>query len=389
MSSEPLNPPGPEASPPPAPAAGQTLSSQVGRVRHDLRSPLTDILGFSEMLEEEAQEHGHVQLLPELQQLHQLAADILRQVNQTLDPQHLKANPGAPEELRQTIVALADQIIGATDSLSRKCAQLASDPFGEDLLRITVSTRKLTELAAGLPALMTELALGRAERQAAPRAVPGRETGDTAYLGDTGWEVRTKEPGVGPAAATGALLVVEDNETNRLLLTRRLRRQGYTVWVAENGRQALDLLRARQFDLVLLDIMMPEMDGYQVLDRIKSDPALRHLPVIMISGLDELDILVQCIRRGAEDYLTKPFDPVLLGARIGACLEKKRLRDQEQVHLRQLELYLQQLQAEQEKSERLLLNILPAPIAQRIKQGEQTIADIFQDVTVVFADLVG
>jgi adenylate cyclase len=177
------------------------------------------------------------------------------------------------------------------------------------------------------------------------------------------------------------VLVVDDIEANRDLLGRRLKRQGYTVSVAEDGVQALELLRAHPFDLVLLDIMMPKMNGYQVLEELKSDSALRHIPVIMISAVDDLDSVVKCIELGAEDYLTKPFNPVLLKARISASLEKKRLRDQEQA-------YFKQLQAEQEKSERLLLNILPKPIAERLKQGWNTIADSFSEVTVLFADIV-
>jgi class 3 adenylate cyclase len=180
----------------------------------------------------------------------------------------------------------------------------------------------------------------------------------------------------------GHILVVDDNRMNRIKLWRVLEQQGHTVGLAENGQQALDQLRAEPFDLVLLDIVMPEMDGFQVLEHLKDDPDLRAIPVIVISAVDEMESVVRCIEMGAEDYLPKPFDPVLLRARIGASLEKKRLRDQEQA-------YLRQLQQEQEKSERLLLNILPQPIAERLKQERGTIADSFAEVTVLFADLVG
>jgi adenylate cyclase len=128
---------------------------------------------------------------------------------------------------------------------------------------------------------------------------------------------------------TGHLLVVDDNKVNRLLLGRGLELQGHTVEMAENGRQALEMLQARSFDLVLLDILMPEMDGYQVLEQLTANLHLRNIPVIMTSSLDELDSVVKCIEMGAEDYLTKPVNPVLLRARIGASLEKKRLRDQQ------------------------------------------------------------
>ncbi|HEY9632508.1 MAG TPA: adenylate/guanylate cyclase domain-containing protein [Coleofasciculaceae cyanobacterium] len=179
----------------------------------------------------------------------------------------------------------------------------------------------------------------------------------------------------------GRVLIVDDVEVNRDLLARRVRRQGHTVTVAEDGVQALELMQQEPFDLVLLDIMMPRMNGYQVLEHLKGDPNLRHIPVIVISAVDDINSVVECIELGAEDYLPKPFNAVLLTARISNCLERKRLRDQEQ-------LYLQQLEAEKERAEHLLLNILPKPIAEQLKQGEPTIADSFADVTVLFADIV-
>jgi DNA-binding response OmpR family regulator len=129
---------------------------------------------------------------------------------------------------------------------------------------------------------------------------------------------------------------VDDNETNRDMLSRRLQHEGYDVCIAANGHAALALLSTQAVDLILLDVMMPDMDGYEVLVRLKTDNTLRDIPVIMISALDEIESVVRCIERGAEDYLPKPFDPVLLRARIGACLEKKRLRDQEVLYLKEV-----------------------------------------------------
>lgn len=126
----------------------------------------------------------------------------------------------------------------------------------------------------------------------------------------------------------GHVLVVDDNRLNRLKLARGLEQQGYAVNTAENGREALEMLRSTSFELLLLDIMMPEMDGFQVLEEMKSDPGLRDIPVIVISALEEMDSVVKCIEMGAEDHMSKPFDPTLLNARIGASLEKKRLRDE-------------------------------------------------------------
>jgi class 3 adenylate cyclase len=125
----------------------------------------------------------------------------------------------------------------------------------------------------------------------------------------------------------GHILVVDDDPLNRLQLLQGLKQQGYSTDQAEDGEQALQSLGQDSFDLVILDILMPNLDGFEVLSRMKADGALRDIPVVVISALDEMDSVVKCIGMGAEDYLSKPFDPTLLEARVGACLEKKRLRE--------------------------------------------------------------
>ncbi len=186
-----------------------------------------------------------------------------------------------------------------------------------------------------------------------------------------------------------AILLVEDNAELRKVIVQILHTLGYAnVTEAADGQAALDLLAQREFDLIVLDIEMPRVNGFEVLASLKRDPARRHLPVIVASGLDRLDAVVRCIELGAEDFLPKPVNSVLLGARVGASLERKRLRDLERLRLLELQQEKQLLQAEQEKSERLLLNILPQAIAERLKRGEHTIAERHATVTVLFADLV-
>jgi two-component system cell cycle response regulator len=135
----------------------------------------------------------------------------------------------------------------------------------------------------------------------------------------------------------GHILVVDDHKPNRIKISFAVKKLGHTAEVAEDGRQALAMLREQPFDLVLLDIIMPELDGYQVLEHMKADSRLRDIPVIVISAEQELDSVVKGIELGATDYLPKTFDPILLKARISACLEKKRFRDQEIEYLRQVE----------------------------------------------------
>jgi signal transduction histidine kinase len=134
----------------------------------------------------------------------------------------------------------------------------------------------------------------------------------------------------------GHILVVDDDQTNRLALSIGLKQQGHTVATADDGRQALAMLRAQPFDLVLLDIVMPGLNGFEVLDEMKRDPALRDVPVIAISAIELMESVIKCIEIGAEDYLPKPCDPILLTARIKAGLQKKRFRDQEVEYLRQV-----------------------------------------------------
>jgi len=178
-----------------------------------------------------------------------------------------------------------------------------------------------------------------------------------------------------------SILVVEDNEMISEPLILLLELQGYIVGLAENGRVALDKVHEQAFDLILLDIMMPEMNGYDVLRYLKSNAKLRHIPVVMLSALDDMQSVVQCIKLGAEDYLFKPFDRTLLKARIEASLDRKRWHDQEQA-------YLEQINQERQKADKLLLNILPEPVSERLKQGQEIIADGFEAATVLFADIV-
>ena len=190
--------------------------------------------------------------------------------------------------------------------------------------------------------------------------------------------------------SSAQILIVDDSKMLRMGIARSLRQLGVEhMKEAINGQQALEMLDQETFDLMLLDMEMPEMDGLAVLAQMQSNPRLRGFPVIVISGGESIEAIVACIEMGAEDYLPKPFSQVLLRARITSSLEKKRLRDLEARQRQQLELQHLRLIQEQEKSELLLLNILPLPISERLKGGENRCADSHSNVSVLFADLVG
>lgn len=281
------------------------------RWRHDVRTPLNHILGYGDLLLEEAEAERDLAMEVPLRALLRGGREA-----QALIERHL-ASPCAGQG---ALVALAEAmrvpLAGIEDNIA-EIRELNAIPLPSDLGRIESALQQLRRLLSGhLEAEIDEAAVERFNGRV-PRSLAGLDD-------------------VFDPAASGTILVVDDNGGNREMLGRRLERLGYDVGYAENGGRALDFLTAEAVDLVLLDILMPEMDGYEVLRRLKSDARLRDIPVIVISALDELSSVVRCIEMGAEDHLAKPFDPVLLRARIGACLEKKRLRDQEIEYLAQV-----------------------------------------------------
>lgn len=182
----------------------------------------------------------------------------------------------------------------------------------------------------------------------------------------------------------GRILAVDDEATTRRTLAALLEHDGYDIETAQNGVEALRILRSTldPFELVLLDLEMPEMSGYEVLELMRSDPELTTVPVVVISGVNDMDVISQCIELGADDYLAKPYPHALLFARVRSSIAKKRAQDAQHGYLRRLEL-------EDDRAQRLLANVLPVSIANRLKKGEDTIADSFESVSVLFADLVG
>ena len=274
-------------------------------LRHDLSNPISAVLGYAEMLLEDAEDADATLLIPDIKKLINAAETLVAEIEIIIDFSLTSGPTEAPSELSEAM-ATAKRIL-------------------DDIQPVITEDLKPDE--------------------------------------------------------RGNILVVDDIDVNRDLLARQLTRQGHIVTVAEGGRQALALMRQNNFDLVLLDLMMPEISGLDVLKFMKGDDLLRDMPVIVISALEEQDSAIRCIEAGAEDYLTKPINPTLMGARIRAGLDKVRIRHLEND-------YRNDLEAEKKKFEALLLNILPRPIIDRLAAGE-TIADTFDNVTVLFSDFVG
>lgn len=356
----------------PAPV-GQVSRQQLSKIRHDLRTPLNHIIGFSEMLLEEVGEEAPAEFLRDLHKIHASGKELLSLINDVFDDEKFVTRQAHLRQIDHDLRTAVNQIIGYTELLKEQATGTSLDNSIPDLEKIRQAAVTWLQLTA------KHLTAPAGEQE--PGAVRPTDAPEFVAEADTSLRAAAAPGPAGTPAEQSFLLVVDDDPDNRDMLARRLQRAGYKVALAETGRQALDLVRGAKFDLVLLDLIMPDLDGLQVLQEMKADPALRHLPVIMLSALDDEQGIARCIEVGASDYVAKPFNPVFLRARINAELERKRLRDQEQV-------YLRQIQQEQEKSERLLLNILPVAIADRLKQGESGIVDSFPEATVLFADLI-
>lgn len=269
-----------------------TGEEAVAALRHDLRTPLNQIIGYSELVAEDLEGDAHARTREDLEKIGRAARGLADLITREIQPGRIALVGGRVETT------------GGGDATA-KCSG----------------------------------------------AVPGAESEEII-----------------PAAVAAHILIVDDQPENCAVLQRRLEKEGHTCLSVNDGATALERLAAQPFDLVLLDIMMPGMDGREVLRRIKTDENLRHIPVIMISALDQLESVVQCIERGAEDYLPKPFNPVLLRARIGSSLDRKRLRDAEQAAFTALKESQEKLAAELAEAAAYVQSVLPAPI----KEGPVT-----------------
>ena len=261
----------------------------MAALRHDLRTPLNQIIGYSELVAEDLEGDGHARTREDLEKIGRAARGLADLITREIQPGRI-ALVGA----RAETVDGKSAAVGAKDQV----------------------------------------------------VIPAAEPVEAVPL----------------AGETAKILIVDDQEENCTVLQRRLEKEGHTCAAVYDGATALERLALEDFDLVLLDIMMPGIDGREVLRRIKTDEKLRHVPVIMISALDQIESVVACIEQGAEDYLPKPFNPVLLRARIGSSLDRKRLRDAEQAAFAALQESQAKLAAELSEAAAYVQSVLPAPI---------------------------
>jgi class 3 adenylate cyclase len=342
----------------------------AARIVQRFVDPAQAILGYQELIVEEVRETGPREALCDLEKVLLAARDLNALAQRLLDREMPDGKDASALDavLRHDLRTPMNAILGYSEMIIEDFAETLSPRLLADISKIIQESRALLRQIDGSrdnPAI-------NADRRV------GNET-DATIAADIARTIAARSPATA-AETAGRILIVDDTASNRDLLARRLGRDGHGVTAACSGREALEILETQEFDLVLADILMPDMNGIELLGRLKSDRRLRELPVIMISGLKDGNAVIRCIEAGAEDYLQKPIDPVLLRARLVACLERSRWRKREK-------RYLSQIEFEKQRADTLLSAILPRQVIKRLAEGEEVIADRIDMATILFADL--
>ena len=358
----------------------KTKKAYLSRIRHDLRTPINAILGYSELILEDCEELKLNDFSSDLTKINSCGREILEIINNILDHDKiekidLNLNPNKyAEEIKFKLRGPITTILGYTEILIEQSEEEHLD-FLEDLQKIKISSNSLLEK---LNKLIKASNLN--EKSLKLDAIPIEEKRlieDAVLTADL-----MNDNIIAQKIPKGRILIVDDSPVNLDLFSKQVSHFGHEVEVAEDGYTALKKIKNNSYDLILLDLIMPRMNGFQVLDKIKSNKTTKNIPIIIISALDNIDNVVNCIQLGADDFIPKPFNKILLKTRISHILEKKYLWDTN-------EKQMDQIKSERQKSEDLLLNILPKSIAERLKEGAKSCAERFDDVSILFADING
>ncbi|MBV9865676.1 MAG: response regulator [Abitibacteriaceae bacterium] len=321
-----------------APETVRARRAFLAYMRDELHTPLDAIIGYSEILLADFKGPEHARFTGDLEKIHDEGERMLGLTNDILNTSKTEEIAATDLDLEAFGARIRYEMRTPLTAIIGYCELLLEETGAVCLARCADHLRKIHAAAQQLLALIDEL-VRFSKIQAGVLELDLNSPEVTPMIRELVAVIRplAEDKHETPQVSQGRILVADDSKVSRELLSHRLRQQGYETFTVADGQQALDTLAEQAFDLVLLDIMMPGMNGYQVLEHLKADNTLRYIPVIMISALDEIDSVVRCIELGAEDYLPKQFNPVLLQARVGACLEKKRLRDQEVQLFKQLE----------------------------------------------------
>jgi class 3 adenylate cyclase len=340
-------------------------------LRQEFVAPAAAIVGFADIVIEEANEAGLSHYRADLDRirsagvaLQTLLEEVLRQEGDASDIDGYRA------KLRHDLRTPINAVKGYGEMIVEDARDGGHLSLLPDLEKLLAAADGMLERIDALVAFSGETLFDRAQDR--PKFSEASRVLDA---------LRYLQPVSAHRLIAGQILVIDDNASNRDLLARQLTRDGHAVETAASGAEALSIVAERAFDLILLDVLMPEMSGYEVLSRLKHERRTAEIPVIMISALDEMDSIVRCIEAGAVDYLPKPFAPALLRARIRASLDNKLLRDRERAMMEEIRLA-------KERNETLLLSILPKAVVERINSGAGMVADHIPEATILFADIV-
>jgi adenylate cyclase len=342
--------------------------------QNELLTPVHGIVDLAERLLADPRTAAQARFRKDVSQIRAAAIELRSMAERALnpsDPESLVQMQSADRQrrVRHDLVNRLNPVINYSEMWLEDAADCGLEPFVSDLTLI----RSLGKRALALiDALLSP--------EAQENSQGGGEPLDLRAIEQTVARLTAAAPA--QEIHLGSILVVDDNEINRDILGRFLTADGHSVSYAATGLEGIEKLRHEPFDLVLLDIIMPEMDGFAMLLALKTDPLTRDVPVIMISALNEMEYIVNCVKMGAEDYLTRPYNQVFLRARVNAVLEKKRLREREQRHLAEID-------RERRRADRLLHDILPERFVDELKRENVVRPRRYDHVAVLFADLVG
>ena len=349
-------------------------------IKHDLINPINAMIGYSELILDTLDEAGDRALKRDMQSIYHSSTAIFA-IIQELFSDKTKAGDDIGsvilnEDLHYSIRTPLSNIVGLSELILEDTATVTD----LDLQDIQDSVSKINQAGKRLLKLINDLS-------------KYSDLSDSDLMENYYTDLYLKESSIRNFQFNteakipdkiGTILIVDDESANLDIIDKILQQSNHKTFTAESGEEALKILKkeSAKIDLILLDLIMPEVNGMDLLKKLKDNNNTYHIPVIMLSALDEIDTIVECISMGADDFLIKPVNRILLHARLNNALEKKYFHDKEIK-------YQKQIKIEQEKSDKLLLNILPESIAERLKNGESLIADDFEDSTVLFADLAG
>lgn len=368
------------------PGRGQPRTARdtaLSRLRHDLRSPINAIVGYAEMLLEETGGEPGSETAADLEKIAKAGRELQRAVDDIFDPATFGRLEHAPAAAREAFARDVQHRLRTPLNAATGYPELILEREGAAAEAVRTDLGKIGEAARDLLGhvdAIVNFCLTAAEGADNPAGYDELSGLAREALA----RIRTGEPDadIEPTLAGAALIVVDDNKLDRDLLSKRLALQGFTVSAAATGKEALERMHQQGFDLVFLDVIMPELDGLDVLSRMKDDPTLAEIPVIMVSGLDETGAAVHCIEAGAVDFITKPFEPVLLRARLAAALRARQAallsRGEHDA-----------MQVQETLLDRLFDNRFPPEISQRLRRGETAIAERYNEMSVLAIHLSG